>query len=209
MTDQTHEGTSSDEPPELKEAHDDWYYADDGVRKGPVSAIAIKDLLTKNAIDAETQIWRKGMKEWLSIRDSDLGFFVASQPPAISSYLIGNGFVWTLAILPVVYGIINASIGSTNQKALIWSGITGAPYHAIKEFPWQISFAINGLLGWLDERRLSKAGYGSNWMRAAAILLVPVYLFVRAKRLKQRPSYAVCWIVMFLLGLILEAAATS
>lgn len=174
-----------------------------------MSAVIIKDLLTKNTIDAETQIWRKGMKEWSSIRDSDLGSFVASDPPAISSHLIGNGFVWTLAILPLVYGIIDASIGSTNQKALMWSGITGAPYHATKEFPWQIPFAINGLLGWLDEHRLRKAGYGSNWMRAAAVLLVPVYLFVRAKRLKQRPSYAVCWIVMFLLGLFIVAAATS
>jgi GYF domain 2 len=200
---------NTDQPPEINVKPNEWHYVANGVKKGPVSASAIRYLLNRKEIETDTQVWRKGMTDWKSIRESDLAELVASEPPAISPQHIGNGYVWTLAFLPLIWGLIDASTDASNQQALAWSGISGAPYHPSKGLPIQIPFVINALFGWLDELRLRKAGYGSKWMRAAAVLLVPVYLFARAKRLKQKPWYAVCWIVTFLLGIFLVAAVQA
>ncbi len=197
-----------DEPPEIKNRAE-WHYVDNGVKKGPASSTAIRDLLNKKQIETDTQVWRKGMSEWKSLRESDLADLVAAEPPAISSRHIGNGYVWTLALLPLIWGIVDASITATNQQAAARSLVLGFPYNPSRGLPWQIPLLVNGVLGFLDERRLEKAGYGSGWMRAAAVLLAPVYLFARAKRLKHAPWYGVCWIVTFVLAIVLVAAVEA
>jgi GYF domain 2 len=188
---------------------DSWYYVTNGVKHGPVSATTIRDLLRRKEIETDAQVWRKGMLGWKSIRESDLAELVATEPPTISPQHIGNGYVWVLAILPLVWGVIDASINASNQQAAARTIALGFPYHPSRGLPFQIPIVVNALFGWLDESRLRKAGYGSNWLRAAAVLLAPVYLFVRAKRLRQTPWYAICWIVTFLFGIFLVAAVQA
>jgi hypothetical protein len=197
---------NADEPPEIEVRPKEWHYFTNGTKNGPVSSNTIRSLLNKGEIEPDVQVWRKGMRDWASIRDSDLADLVTSDPPAISSQLIGNGYVWTLAILPLVYGIIDVSIISSNQQAAARSLILGFPYHPTQGLSWQIPFLINMLLASFDVRRLKKAGYSSPWITALGILLLPVYLFVRAKRLKQWPNYAVTWIVMLVLSFLLYAS---
>jgi hypothetical protein len=200
-------------PPPLPNSEKDnspeWYYVAKGARQGPTTASAIKTLLGKKEIETDAQVWRKGMLEWTSLRESDLAELVATEPPAISPQRIGNGYVWTLAFLPLIWGIVDASIDASNQQAAARTIVLGFPYTPSKGLPVQIPVLVNALFGWLDELRLRKAGYGSKWMRVAAVLLTPVYLFARAKRLKQAPWYAVCWIVTFLLGIFLVAAVQA
>jgi hypothetical protein len=74
----------TDEPPEINVKPTKWHYVAKGVRKGPVSAATIEDLLNKKEIETDTQVWRKGMTDWKSIRESDLAELVATEPPAIS-----------------------------------------------------------------------------------------------------------------------------
>jgi hypothetical protein len=200
---------NTDEPPEINVKPNEWHYVANGVKKGPVSATTIENLLNKKEIETDTQVWRKGMTDWKCIRESELTELVASDPPAIASSLIGNGYVWTLAVLPLVFGFVDASIAYNNQEAAARSLVLGFPYYPSKELPWQIPLLVNATLGWLDERRLRKAGYGSQWMRAAAVLLVPVYLFARAKKLRQWPTYAVTWVIMLVVGFLLYASAGS
>src|SRR5882762_493181 len=42
------------------------------LRQGPVTSATIKGLLDKKEIDSDAQVWRKGMSEWKSPRESDL-----------------------------------------------------------------------------------------------------------------------------------------
>jgi superfamily I DNA/RNA helicase len=74
--------------------------------------------------------------------------------------------------------------------------------------PWRLSFLVNTLLSVLNFLRLKKAGHRSLWLGLAATLLTPIYLFARAKRLKQPPFYAIAWIISLILGGILLAAAS-
>jgi hypothetical protein len=184
----------------------EWYYAANGTRQGPTTAAAIRELLNRKAIEADTQVWWKGMSEWKSLRESDLAEFVAAEPPAISAQHIGNGYVWTLALLPLVVGVIEAAVSASNQEAAARSLVLGFPYHPSKGLPFQIPLLVNALLGWLDDRRLQQAGYGSRTTRVTAVLLAPVYLFLRAKRLKQRPYYAVAWIISMIAGFLIYAS---
>jgi hypothetical protein len=151
--------------------------------------------LSKKEIETDTQVWRKGMPEWKPLRESDLAELMAAEPPAISSQHIGNGFVLTLALLPLVFGLIDAAVSTSNQEAAARSLVLGFRYHLSRGLPVQVPVVINALLGWLDDRRLKQAGYGSRVTRITAVLFTPVYLFLRAKCLKQRPYYAVGWIL--------------
>ncbi len=209
MNEQTTDANTAGFPPEIPGNISEWYYVDNGVRKGPISPENIKDLLNKKQIQADTQVWRKGMGDWKSIRESDLAEFVHAVPPAVSPLLIGNGLVWIIAILPLLFGLIDAAIVSDNQRRLATALVIGSPYHLAKGLPWYVPFLSNIAFGWFDERRLRRAGYSSHWMTAAYALLMPVYLVIRAKRLQQRPSYAIVWIVMFILGAFLVGAASS
>src|SRR5438445_2666703 len=175
----------------------EWYYVANGTRRGPTTATTIKELLNKKEIETDTQVWRKGMPEWKPLRESDLADLVAAEPPAISSQHIGNGYVWTLALLPLLLGVIEAAVSASNQEAAARSLLLGFPYHPSRGLPFQVPVVINALLGWLDDRRLKQRGYGSRLTRVTAVLFTPVYLFLRAKRLKQRPYYAVAWIISF------------
>ncbi|MCK1658583.1 DUF4339 domain-containing protein [Bradyrhizobium sp. 151] len=185
---------------------DEWHYVVNGARRGPTTVTTIKDLLNRKQIEADTQVWRKGMPEWKPLRESDLGELVAAEPPAISSKHVGNGYVWILALLPLVIGVIEAVVSASNQDAAVRSLALGFPYHPSRGLPFQVPLVINGLLGWLDDRRLQQAGYGSRTTRITAVLLAPVYLFLRAKRLKQRPYYAVAWIISMIAGFLIYAS---
>jgi hypothetical protein len=187
----------------------EWYYVVNGVRKGPVTSAALKDTLDNKELETDAPVWRKGMSEWKSLRNSDLAHLVATEPPAVASELIGNGYAWILAVIPLIVGLFDASIAYKNNQALAWTGLTGAPYNPSSDLPWQIPFFANLIIGLFDLNRLRKAGHGRWWMGLMAVLLVPVYLFARAKRLKQRPSYAIAWIVSFVLAAIFVAAASN
>jgi hypothetical protein len=187
----------------------EWYYVENGERKGPTTAATIKRLLDTKQIQSNAHVWRKGLPDWKPLRESDLAELVASEPPAISPQHIGNGYVWILAFLPLVFGLVDAAVAASNQDAAARSLILGFPYHPSKGLPAQIPFLISAVLGWLDDRRLKQAGYGSWVTRVTAVLFQPVYLFLRAKRLKQRPYYAVVWILSLIAGFLIYASVEA
>jgi len=50
---------------------DQWFYARDNERQGPVSTETIRHLLQAKAIDGDTLIWSEGMNDWTAVRDTD------------------------------------------------------------------------------------------------------------------------------------------
>jgi hypothetical protein len=67
-----------------------------------------------------------------------------------------------------------------------------------------VFFALNTVICLVDDRRLKRAGHTAPFVGWA--FPVPVYLFIRASRTKQRPDYAYVWILCFV-GSILVVAA--
>ena len=50
-----------------------WFYAQGGQRKGPVSADELRELLATLTIDGETPVWSKGMVDWQPLRNTEVG----------------------------------------------------------------------------------------------------------------------------------------
>ena len=73
----------------------------------------------------------------------------------------------------------------------------------LNSLSWMLPFAINGGLCFGDERQLALAGHNTKNLQILAVLLAPVYLFVRAKRVKQTPIYGYAWIGSFVAAAIL------
>lgn len=104
----------------------------------------------------------------------------------LESNEVNNGFVWLLAFVP------------------IWGwALTGIIAGA-----WQVSvsslFWVLPLLNWglcvLDGMYLESKG--ENLGIGSWAILVPIYLFMRAERLKQDPTYAWVWLITFLFSLM-------
>jgi hypothetical protein len=181
------------------ETSDEWFYTERGQRKGPISATALKNLLKTQQLENEVQVWRKGLKNWLPIQETELGGEFEHVPP-IAPSLIKNGLVWTVALLPIAYGIMNSAFVDYVYE------------HPYEDFTylnllrWTVVVLANGALCFLDEQRLDRAGHGSSALKTAALFLVPVYLFMRASKLKQRPYYGFVWIVCFVFMLVVSGA---
>jgi hypothetical protein len=59
---------------------DHWYYATDSGHAGPITAMAIQDLLHKGAVTKDTLVWNSGFgQSWKPIRDIDFG--IPKPPP--------------------------------------------------------------------------------------------------------------------------------
>jgi hypothetical protein len=185
---------------------DSWFYVLGDAKKGPISALQIKELLNRGEIDTETDVWREGMREWQPLRESALGGLVAKEPPPVSNKLVRNGLVWTVAMLPLLYACIDAGIAQENQAAAARTIVLGMPFERTGHMPWVIPGTINAALCLWDNWRLKKAGYQNKWMLATAFALAPVYLFIRARVLKQKPTYAIAWLVTSIVGLLISSS---
>lgn len=179
---------------------DEWFYTHGGQRMGPVPAAKLQELLAAQTIGDETPIWRKGLADWKPLRDTEFGAHVKDEPPPIAPSLVNNTLVWTLALAPIAYLFLDAAILDYQ---------IANPYQdnsIVAALSWVIPIAANAALCLLDERQLKRAGYDSASLTFFALLLAPVYLFVRAKRLRQTPTYGFAWIASFVVSILLRAA---
>lgn len=189
------------EPPE----NDEWYYNVKGARKGPVSVATIRELLAKNKLDSSDLVWKAGQKDWQTIRESDLGSLVASEPPPLVGRAVSNTIVWFIAFVPLILGFIDTGMAHNHNTSNIGAAMLArAGQYNGPEIGFKVSLLAYIFLGAWDTHNLKKAGYANGLkMNFLAILLMPVYLFVRANLLKQRPTYAITWVVLFIVSALM------
>jgi hypothetical protein len=177
-----------------------WFYAVGGQRIGPVSGDKLRELLATQTIDGQTPVWRRGMVDWQPLGKTEIGTHLNETPPPIRANDINNGFVWALAIAPIAYIFVQIAIIDYQTFHL------GEDVSFSSALVWLIPALANATLCILDEQQLKRAGYNSGWMTLFALLLAPVYLFMRAQRLRQTPNYGYVWIASFVVSIILRIA---
>jgi GYF domain 2 len=156
-----------------------WYYADAGEPNGPLTRAEMSSLIVGGTIAAETFVWQLGMAEWQPARQTELrSEFSSAAPPPLVGGAVPNGLAWAVALVPL------------------------ANVFALGALPWWAFYAANVVLTFFDEARLKKAGHTAPF--TAWAFVVPVYLFVRASKTRQRPEYAYVWIVCFLLSFLVS-----
>jgi hypothetical protein len=104
-------------------------------------------------------------------------------------------YFWSLALFPIILGIIAIALSAT-----IDSDIVLVIY-------WIIAIAVNVLLVVADSNELKKHGLESNAL--IGILLIPVYLYRRAKTLKSPQTGLIVWFVAFFLSFLLQTIGAS
>ncbi|MGY3487955.1 hypothetical protein ACVW1C_005838 [Bradyrhizobium sp. USDA 4011] len=180
-----------------------WFYAQGGQRKGPVTTDKLRELLAAQTIDGETPVWRKGLADWQPLRTAEIGRQLQDTPPPIAANHVNNGFVWALAFAPFVYLFVDVALVSYQNSHPAGDEFFEA---FLSPISWLVPLLTNAALCLVDTEQLKRAGYGSGWLTLFALLLAPVYLFVRAQRLRQTPTYGFVWIASFILSTILRAA---
>lgn len=176
----------------------DWYFTENGRRIGPVTTANLLELLETEKVSGDTPIWRKGFADWQALRTTALGAYLQDAPPPVAATHVNNSFVWTLAIAPIGYAILT---GWRDNE------IMQNPYgdNSFARFvTLGVPLVLNAALCLLDERQLRRAGYADKWLTLFGILLAPVYLFLRAKRMRQFPSYGIVWVACFILSILMS-----
>ena len=170
-----------------------WFYEDNGQKKGPVSEEAIAQLIRASSISPGTPVWKQGFADWIPIESTDLRVHLdTTSPPPLSGDHINNTLVWVLAFAPLIgyllEWVLAGAIHSDNQFAME-RAMDDSKY-------WFITLVLNIALSFADEKYLRKAGHNTSKFKGW-IWLVPVYLYQRAKATKQSLAYFSVWIICF------------
>lgn len=174
----------------------EWHYEEKGMRRGPVAELAITQLIKEGKLTYGNMVWKKGLKDWIKLEDSDLKIHLNDdQPPPLTGDMVNNTLVWILAFAPIIGLFIGYIVAcrefSGFSEQTILNEVRNGRY-------WYIVLALNLGLAYFDEMRLRQAGHNTDKFKGMT-WLVPVYLYQRAKALKQNNAYFITWIVCFIL----------
>jgi hypothetical protein len=177
-----------------------WFYEENGQRKGPVSEREMIKLIKSSVVFHDTAIWKQGFPDWLKVQNTELRVHLDnSAPPPLSGEHINNTFVWVLAFAPIIGYILEWTVAGAMYGDGFWGAIAVELAMANRKY-WFITLGLNIALAFFDERRLREAGHDTDKFKGW-VWLVPVYLYQRAKATKQNLAYFIVWIVCFVLVL--------
>ena len=179
-----------------------FYYEDNGKRVGPFPLNDFEKLIIQKKIGPKTLIWTQGFANWVEIKDSEFMDKISFEgPPPLDGAHVNNLFVWILAFAPIIGQALKGFFAVLFIKGpIFWDfqiddELKSKPY-------FLIPFAINLLLTFWDLKKLKEAGYETKAF-VSYFWLVPVYLYKRAKYLKQKNTYFIVWMCCFFLRIIL------
>lgn len=141
-----------------------WHYEKNGIRHDNVTEDDITGLIARGELTAATLVWRQGMTDWQPVSATPLAtaLLYSTTPPALPGNCIPGGVVWTLAFAPFIGYALELWTAGLNGMSFdeAYEAVSGGQY-------WFITLLLNIALGYLDERRLRKAGWippcSANW----------------------------------------------
>ncbi|MNN23336.1 hypothetical protein D3C81_1367310 [compost metagenome] len=80
---------------------EEWYYALNGERHGPISRLELLNLYQSEKIFLGTKVWKSGMSEWADVSHTDL-IDISIEPPPLKGEDVNNTLVWVLAFTPII-----------------------------------------------------------------------------------------------------------
>ena len=170
----------------------EWYYEDKGQRKGPVSSQEMSGLIKAEKIFYGSLVWKKGLPDWVKAETAEWGVYLqSSAPPPLSGEHVKNTYMWILAFAPFIGDFLEGVLLGLKY---------GAYARQTYEF-WYVTLALNIILCLLDWQALKKAGHNTEKFKGW-VWLVPVYMYSRAKYLKQSQVCLIVWIIVCLLTVV-------
>jgi len=178
-----------------------WHYEKDGQRHGAVSNIDIDALINQREIDGRTLVWTDGFLDWTPLAQTELAAYLKASgaPPALPGNKINNTVVWILALAPLIGFLLQCFIAGMSNDADSMSNEAFMDVVQSSHLGW-VTLVLNLGLSWLDEKNLKKAGIDTTKF-GKTFILIPIYLWKRAKSLNQSPAYFWVWMATFALTL--------
>ena len=173
-----------------------WFYESHGKRLGPFDEEEIRELIQSGKITYGTLVWKQGMKEWKLIEDTELIKYLSEvSPPPLKGQSVNNTVVWFLAFAPLIGTILEYTIAEMKYGSDLLAQV------AVKNGQfWYVTLLLNIGLAYLDDIILKRAGHDTSKFGGWAII-VPVYLYKRAKAVGHNLAYFIVWWVTFFLSL--------
>jgi GYF domain 2 len=182
----------------------EWFYLYQGETQGPVTERTIREL------GYDCLVWRKGLPDWRPM---------SALPPAIvPSYAAPLPLINSVS--PMISGYNAASLEPGNStevsNEIVWFwAFVPLLVGLLPMVPSYVWWLVHTVLWFIDGQFIKSAGRDRQGWGFWGWLFPPVYLFLRASRLKQNNAYAwvflVCCVVsavlLFSTALALVAAA--
>ncbi len=150
-----------------------WYYTSGSERKGPVSLDEMLTLIGSGVVSRTTLVWHDQLPDWTQAALVGLPFV---GPPPLAATHVSDALVWIVSVLPLAGLLVVQALDL---------GALGS---------FLLFFIAYSALCFADERALKTAGYDVSTLGVWWLFLIPVYLWKRAKLLKQVPAYFWVWI---------------
>lgn len=165
-----------------------WYIFSGNERSGPYSKKQMYEMANNGLVSRGTMVWKAGMIEWVKIELSELnGVLIRTMPP-IPMTAISDKWLWALATVPFIDLLIRTFL---NYQV--------APNPVV---PLIIALVLNSTFLILDMKSLEKSGVNIEKWLWCGILLIPVYLFVRASKTTKNVIPGIVWIILEVLLLL-------
>lgn len=163
----------------------EWFFYEGTDKRGPYSYIQMVGFVKQGKIQRETLVWMRGLADWIVAEQSPLSQEMGSVTPAAPIGMISDKWLWGLAA------------GSTALSFFVAFGL--AAMNLIPGNEWIVTiFVVAANIFFLtkDMEEVKKSGRDvESWMYMGFVL-VPVYLFVRAKNTSKNYAPLIVWCII-------------
>ena len=163
-----------------------WYYSSSNEQWGPVTEEQMIALIKNGAIKRDTMVWCERFSGgWVRAENTVLAYsFQGGSSASIDN--LSDKWLWALATIPLFASIV---LDNVMLSASVLSTV--------------IVVGLNILFISLDENELKNNGITAESWLWLGVILVPVYLFVRALKTTKNIIPGIVWCVMFVLSLFI------
>jgi hypothetical protein len=161
---------------------DQWFYEKSGARIGPKTEEELRELLEQGEVSYETLVWHSQMgKQWKKVKDTELQ--LEKCPPLPASH-VNNSVAWAIILVPVLGSIIEIILGDHIDDF--------DPYSFDVLIFYFVTYCV---LASVDSHIIKTSGHRNI---ALWVILIPVYLYKRAKALGQGLFHFWMWWLLVL-----------
>ena len=162
---------------------------------GGQSRVAVRcDLLESGHINENTQVWKQGLQNWVSIAQSGIVLPKKDKtvPPPLTANQMNNKPIVFLLLVPII---------STFMQYLIagWLQVNANKL-------WWVAVGLNIICCTMDYYRVKKAGYNADKLMAAFVFLIHLYIYKRMALVKGKKwTFTLIWVAVFVLDILIPA----
>lgn len=193
-------------------ADQEWYYMEKrynvDYKRGPMKlgGDGMISAIEHAEITEGTMVWREGLLEWMPAGKTEIGAYIQKHTPFLPQSTVSDKWLWAMAVVPWfseitsiiaivagIVGILSADqvIEANTFLASLLGGTLLAPV------------IMNTIFWALDMREVKKHGFKADGWFYGGLILIPIYLFVRASKTTKNYAPGFVWCALFVLCFLL------